>query len=292
MCRHVLIENGGISFYVEARASDRPFLMSNQLQGDTHMKNIKGFLIDLDGVFYIEDQVIPGGAETVTWLRDQNYPIRFLTNTTMYSRASLVAKLSRFGIQAEPGEMFSTAVVAAKWLAAKGVSRVQLLLPDDPQMDFDGFEITEQQPEVVVVGDMGERFNYDILNSAFLAVKAGAQLIALQKGRYWQKESGLAMDAGAFVAALEYATETEAELIGKPNRAYFDMALMDIELDPSQVVMIGDSLDADIGGARAVGMPTILVRTGQYVYDAHKTFPVQPDWIVDSIADLPGLLDG
>jgi len=256
------------------------------------MDNIQGFLIDLDGVFYIEDQTIPGGAETVTWLRDQNLPIRFLTNTTMYSRDTLVAKLARFGIQAESGEMFSTAVVAAKWLAAKGISRVQLLLPEDPQMDFAGFEITDDQPEVVVVGDLGAQFNFDILNSAFLAVKGGAQLIALQKGRYWQKENGLAMDAGAFVAALEYATETEAELIGKPNRAYFDIALMDIGLDPSRVAMIGDSLDADICGARAVGMPTILVRTGQYVYDAHKTFPVQPDWTIDSIADLPGLFGG
>jgi HAD superfamily hydrolase (TIGR01458 family) len=254
------------------------------------MKNVKGFLIDLDGVFYIEDQPLPGGAETVDWLRDQGLVFRFLTNTTMHSRDTLVAKLSRFGIQAEPGEMFSTAVVAAKWLAAKGVSRVQLLLPEDPQKDFAGFEITDNQPEVVVVGDLGQQFNFDILNSAFLAVKAGAQLIALQKGRYWQKKDGLAMDAGAFVAALEYATETAAELIGKPNRAYFEMALADLALEPSRVAMIGDSLDADIRGAQAVGMPTILVRTGQYVFDAQHPWPTQPDWTIDSIADLPGLI--
>ena len=261
-------------------------------QVNASIKNIQGFLIDLDGVFYIEDQTIPGGAETVNWLRDQGLPIRFLTNTTMYSRDSLVAKLSRFGIQAESGEMFSTAVVAAKWLADKGVSRVQLLLPEDPQQDFAGFEITDDQPEVVVVGDLGPAFTFDILNSAFLAVKAGAKLVALQKGRYWQKKSGLAMDAGAFVAALEYATETEAELIGKPNRAYFDMALMDIGLDPSEVAMIGDSIDADIIGAQALGMPTILVRTGQYVFDAQNAWPAQPDWTIDSIADLPGLFGG
>ena len=256
------------------------------------MKNIKGFLIDLDGVLYIEDETILGAVETVNWLRQQGYPFRFLTNTTMRSRDSLVAKLSRIGIQADPGEMFSTAVVAAKWLADKGVSRVQLLLTADAQKDFAGFEITESQPEVVVMGDLGEQFTFDILNSAFLAVKAGAKLVALQKGRYWQKKSGLAIDAGAFVVALEYATETEAELIGKPNRAYFDMALMDIGLDPSEVAMIGDSIDADIIGAQALGMPTILVRTGQYVFDAQTAWPAQPDWTIDSIADLPGLLGG
>jgi len=254
------------------------------------MKKIKGFLIDLDGVLYIEDHTIPGAVETVNWLREKGFPFRFLTNTTMHSRDSLVAKLSRFGVQAEPGEMFSTAVVAARWLAGKGVARVQLLLPEDAQKDFAGFEITDNQPQVVVVGDMGSAFTFDILNSAFLSVKAGARLVALQRGRYWQKNSGLAIDAGAFVAALEYATETEAELIGKPNRAYFDTALADIGLEPSQVVMIGDTIGTDIIGAQAVGMPTILVRTGQYVFDTQNPSPVQPDWTIDSIADLPGLL--
>ncbi len=256
------------------------------------MKNIKGFLIDLDGVIYIEDQTIAGAVEAVNWLRQQGFPFRFLTNTTMHSRDALVAKLSRFGIQAESGEMFSTAVVAAKWLAAKGVSRVQLLLPEDPQKDFADFEITDNQPEVVVVGDLGAQFNFDILNSAFLSVKAGAQLIALQRGRWWQTKSGLAMDAGAFVVALEYAAETEAELIGKPNRAYFEMALMDIGFEPASVAMIGDTVDTDIIGAVDVGMPTILVRTGNYAVDTPESLPVQPDWTLDSIADLPGLIGG
>jgi HAD superfamily hydrolase (TIGR01458 family) len=254
------------------------------------MKRFKGFLVDLDGVVYIEDQTIPGAVETVNWLRRQGFPIRFLTNTTMRSRDSLVEKLLRFGIQASPQEMFSTAVVAAKWLAERGVSRVQLLLTEDAQKDFAGFEITDSQPELVVVGDMGSAFNFDVLNSAFLSVKAGAQLIALQKSRYWRTKKGLAIDAGAFVAALEYATETEAALIGKPNRAYFDMALLDMGLVASQVAMIGDDIHTDIIGAQAVGMPTILVRTGKYAFDAQKPLPVQPDWTIDSIADLPELL--
>jgi len=167
---------------------------------------------------------------------------------------------------------------------------VQLLLTEDAQKDFAGFEITHRRPEVVVVGDLDSAFTFDILNSAFLAVKAGAQLVALQKGRCWLTKSGLAMDAGAFVASLEYATETEADLIGKPNRAYFEMALVDIGLDPSQVAMIGDDIYLDIIGAQAVGMPTILVRTGKYAFDVQNPMRVQSDWTIDSIADLPGLI--
>jgi len=255
------------------------------------MKPIKGFLIDLDGVVYIEDKTIPGAVETLNWLRGQGYPIRFLTNTTMRSRESLAAKLLRFGVHTEPGEMFSTAVIAARWLAEKGVARVQLLLTADARKDFAGFEITDTQPEAVVVGDMGAAFNYDVLNSAFLSVKAGARLIALQKSRYWQTQNGLAIDAGAFVAALEYAAETEAELIGKPNRPYFETALADIGLDAAQTAMIGDDIHTDIIGAQALGMPTILVRTGMYRYGAQNPLPVPPDWTIDSIADLPGLID-
>jgi len=254
------------------------------------MNNIKGFLIDLDGVIYIEDQAIPGAVGAVNWLRQPDFPGRFLTNTTMRSRDSLVEKLTRFGIQADPGEMFSTSVVAASWLADEGISRVQLLVTADGAEDFEGFEITDRNPEVVVVGDLGAGFTFDILNRAFLSVKAGALLVALQKGRWWQTKSGLAIDAGAFVAALEYATETKAELIGKPNRAYFEIALIDIGFEPSRVAMIGDTIDTDVIGAEAVGMPTILVRTGNYAIDALKSLPVQPDWRIDSIADLPGLL--
>lgn len=254
------------------------------------MNSLKGFLIDLDGVLYIEDQIVPGAAEAVNWLRLEGFHFRFLTNTTMKSRESLVYKLLQFNIRAKPKEIFSTAWVGARWLAEKGVSRVQLLLTEDARKDFAEFHITSDQPEAVVVGDMGSAFTFDVLNNAFLSVKAGAQLIALQKNRFWQTKSGLMLDAGAFVAALEYATETEATLVGKPNRAYFDMALRDLGLLPSQVAMIGDDIHTDIKGAQAVGVKTILVRTGKFRFDRDLHSDMQSDWTLDSIANLPGFL--
>lgn len=251
------------------------------------MDTINGFLIDLDGVLYIDKRVIPGAVETMGWLRRQEFPLRFLTNTTMRSRRSLVRKLRGLGLQAEPHEMFSTAVVAARWLKTQGISRVHLMLTEDAQLDFAGFQITTSHPDAVVVGDMGQDFNYEILNEAFLSVKGGARLIALQKNRFWVTENGLALDAGAFVAALEYATEREAELVGKPNRAYFRMALEDMGIPPSQVAMVGDDLEADIKGAQTVGLKTILVKTGKFQCDAGSSLPVQPDLIIATIADLP-----
>ena len=255
------------------------------------MKSLKGLLVDLDGVLYIEEKLIPGAVETMDWLRDRGYPLRFLTNTTMRSRFSLVEKLRGFGIPAEAQEMFSTCVVAAHWLKAQGVNKVHLLLPRASQEDFADLQVTDDRPEAVVVGDLGSDFSFDVLNHAFRLIRDGARLIALQKNRFWQRQDGLAMDVGAFVAALEYATDTEATVIGKPNRAYFEMALQDLALPASEVAMIGDDIDTDILGGKAVGLKTILVKTGKYAFDEVEKVDCQPDWTLESIADLPVLLE-
>ena len=253
--------------------------------------SVKGFLIDLDGVLYIEETSIPGAPDAVNWLRNRGYPFRFLTNTTIKSRDELVQKLNLFGLEAKPEEVFSTCVVAAKWLAKHEISRVQLLIPENAQVDFGGFEITDDRPDAVVVGDLGRGFSYDVLNNAFLAIRHGARLVALQKNRFWRTEKGPALDVGPWVAALEYAAETEATVVGKPNPSYFETALEDLGLPASEVAMIGDDIHTDIVGAQLVGTKTILVKTGKYEFDRGKPQDIRPDWILDSIADLPAFLE-
>lgn len=254
------------------------------------MNNLEGFLIDLDGVLYIEGKVIAGATHTLNWLREHGFPFRFLTNTTRRSRRSLVNKLKKMGVQTDVTEMFSTCVVAARWLNQQGIQRIHLLLPKDAQEDFLDFELTDENPEAVVVGDLGRDFDFDVLNKAFRLIKQGAQLIGLQKNRFWQTLDGLAMDAGAFVVALEYAAETEATIIGKPSRAYFEMAQQDLGLPASTVAMIGDDVYTDIVGGHAAGLKTILVKTGKYQFDDLAKVEVNPDWIIESIAGLPKLL--
>ncbi|MFQ6112714.1 MAG: HAD-IIA family hydrolase, partial [bacterium] len=124
----------------------------------------------------------------------------------------------------------------------------------------------------------------------FRLIKGGAQLIGLQKNRFWHTLNGLSMDAGAFVVALEYAAETEATIIGKPNRAYFEMAVQDLGLPASNVAMIGDDIYTDILGGQAAGLRTILVKTGKYQFDDLSKVDVKPDWIIESIACLPTML--
>ena len=128
--------------------------------------------------------------------------------------------------------------------------------------DFDGLDLHE--PNAVVVGDAGEHFSYAGLNRAFRLLQAGAPLLALGRNRYFKEADGLSLDAGPFVAALEYAAGVSAELLGKPAPALFAQALRALGCNPDQAVMIGDDVEADVNGALAAGLGGILVRTGKY----------------------------
>lgn len=243
-----------------------------------------GFLIDIDGVVLSGDELVPGADATVAWLRQREHPFRFLTNTSRKPRRAVVESLTAAGLDVESEEVISTTVVAAEWLHAHGLTRVHFLVTEETLEDFEGFEVTESSPQAVVVGDMGRRLTIDALNRAFVSLHEGAELVALQKNRYWSTEDGLVMDAGAFVAALEYTSRCEATVIGKPSRTYFDAALEPLGLAAGEVFMIGDDVETDIAGAKNAGLRTILVETGKY--EGGPTDP-EPDHVLGSIADLP-----
>jgi HAD superfamily hydrolase (TIGR01458 family) len=116
--------------------------------------------------------------------------------------------------------------------------------------------------------------------------------VCLHKNKWWQTSRGPLLDSGAFVAGLEYAAGVEAEIVGKPTPAYFEAALAEVEAAPAEAVMVGDDVEADIGGAKAIGMRGVLVRTGKFRPAALKEAEPQPDAVVDSIADLPAYLNG
>lgn len=114
----------------------------------------------------------------------------------------------------------------------------------------------------------------------------GAELIALHKNKFWQTQTGLRMDIGAFVAGLEYVTGKPATVIGKPAGAFFQMALQPLGLPVSHVAMVGDDIDSDVGGAQQVGLVGVLVKTGKYREDYVANSLVRPDMLIDSVADL------
>ena len=153
--------------------------------------------------------------------------------------------------------------------------------------------VTDDDPEGVLVGDLGSAFTFDRLNSAFRSLQGGARLVAIHRNRFWLPESGPTLDAGPFVAALEFATGVEATLVGKPSAAFFRTAAEQAGVDLQGLAVVGDDVESDVRGAKAAGLVAVQVRTGKFDAERNAGLPdeQQPDHIIDSILDLPSLLN-
>ena len=247
-------------------------------------------LIDLDGVLYVEHEPIDGSIDAVKRLRARGIGLRFVTNTTAHSRDRTLAKLDRLGFSVAEHELVTPAALALRYCRQRGHRRVALVMNEEVKRDFAELEEADEGAQAVIVGDLGSAFGYDVLNHAFRCVMEGAELIALQKNRYWLRADGLSLDVGPFVAAIEYATRREAYVVGKPARGFFEQALEDLQVDPVAAAMVGDDIESDIGGALQAGLQAILVRTGKYREERVTESGIQPTAVVDSIADVPELL--
>jgi HAD superfamily hydrolase (TIGR01458 family) len=254
------------------------------------LEGIEGLLLDLSGVLYVQDEAVPGAADALAKLRDGGIPLRLVTNTTMRPRRSILERLQRLGIEAEPSELLTPATLAVRRCEEAGYESVSLVVLDELREDLDGLEEGEGSVDAVIVGDLGEGWGYGILNRAFRQLMDGAELIALQKNRYWETAEGLSLDAGPFVSALEYATGREAEVVGKPSDSFFALALSELGVRADRAAMVGDDVEADVGGAMDAGLAGILVRTGKYREDLVRKSGIEPTATVDSIADVPDLL--
>jgi HAD superfamily hydrolase (TIGR01458 family) len=249
----------------------------------------RAVLLDLDGVLYVEGRPLPRAAGAVEELRAAGLALRFVTNTTAHSRRATLEKLRRLGFAVEEDELVTPAVLALQHCRDRGHTSAALLVRDELKGEFGELE-ESGEPNAVIVGDLGERFDYGVLNRAFRQLLAGAELIALQKNRYWLRDDGLCLDVGPFVAALEYAAGCEALVVGKPAGAFFDHVLDGLGVPAGAAVMVGDDIESDIGGALRAGLAAVLVRTGKYREEAVAASGIEPTAIVDSAADLPALL--
>jgi HAD superfamily hydrolase (TIGR01458 family) len=168
---------------------------------------------------------------------------------------------------------------------------IDLVVPDNEmEEDFIDFDLHAENPQAIVLGDMGNLFTFDLLNALFKKILNGAEIVAMHKNKYWHSGNGLTLDLGAFVTALEFATEKEAVVIGKPNPHLFQLAVKPWGLSFQSIYMVGDDIGGDIGGANNVGMQSILVKTGKYREESLKRSEITPDFIINSVADLPELL--
>jgi HAD superfamily hydrolase (TIGR01458 family) len=250
----------------------------------------EGLLLDLNGVFYEGNQVLPGAPEFLQFIEKSKIPALFLTNTSTARPETLAKQLLSMGLPISADKIYSPAGAALAFLKDRPQARLHLLLSEDMKKEFKNFEQSHANPDYIVIGDIGERWNYAILNQTFEMLIFGAEILALHKGRYWQTENKLRLDIGAFVAGLEYASGKDAIVLGKPSAAFYAGALARLGLGAHQVLMVGDDIHSDIAGAHQAGIGGCLVKSGKYRDNLVKLSGIVPDCTIDSIADLPALL--
>jgi HAD superfamily hydrolase (TIGR01458 family) len=251
---------------------------------------IETVLLDLDGTLYVGSQVVPGAPEAVRWLRARGLTVRFCTNTDSIAPAALADRLAGRGFEASEEELVTPVAVAQRLFASASPVRVLAVAAEGVRQLLSRFLVGPDAPAThVLVADPSYGASYDELDAAFRALRAGAELVATQVNRIAVRDDGEHLDTGGWMRLLEYATGASARVLGKPSPEFFTAPLEVLGRGPDTAPVVGDDLAADIGGGRSVGAATVLVRSGKG--DRPQTdAEAEPDAVVDSLADLPGLL--
>ena len=249
----------------------------------------KAFLIDLDGTLYFKGEPCPGAIETVNYLRQEGYQLRFLTNTTAKTPKMLHEQMQALGFDIYENEIFNATYACLLYLRTQPDVRCHFMVDDAVKAFFKEIPIDDNAPDFVVVGDYGEGFDFHALNHAFRLLMDGSELIALQKGLYWFSSEGIFLDCGAFVTLLETAAGKTAKIMGKPSETFFEIALDSLQLSPSEAIVVGDDITSDILGAQTMEMRSILVKTGKFKPSQLENPVAEPTWMLENISELPQL---
>ena len=218
-------------------------------------------LLDLSGVLYDGDDLVPGALEAVKRAQRSELEVRFVTNTSQKTRASLLQHLRSLGFDLEQAQLFTAVDAARQWLQQREL-RPFCIVHENICGEFDDFE--QREPNAVVIADAADGFNYANLNRAFQLCLEGAPLLGVGYNRYFKSGAEVLMDAGAFIVAVEFAAGVKATIVGKPSSEFFHQVLASTSSTPSHARMVGDDVFGDVEGALHAGLCACLVRTGKY----------------------------
>jgi HAD superfamily hydrolase (TIGR01458 family) len=219
-------------------------------------------LIDLDGVLRIGSKPAPDAGELLNFIKENKIPALILSNSSLKTGSDIIKYLQSHSIDFNIHAV--TSVDVAKDYVDKNFKRISVYCIDTIKEVFREY-LDDEKPEAVLIGDIGDKWNFSIMNEIFRKVLNGAELIALHKNKFWKPDGiNYSLDAGAFVNAIEYAASKEALLIGKPSPVYFKAALNRLGVNPGDnFFMIGDDIENDIYPVHKLGGKGILVYTGK-----------------------------
>ncbi len=247
-----------------------------------------GFLIDMDGVIYRGNQLIPGADRFIAELLTRNIPFLFLTNNSQRTRRDVAVKLRRLGIDVSDDHIFTCAMATARFLAAQKPHGTAYVIGEGGllhALHHNGYSVVDHDPDYVVVGE-GRAFNFEMVEAAVRMIEQGAKLVATNPDPNCPTAHGLRPGCGAIVAMLETATGRKAFSVGKPSPVMMRMARKQLGLETAQTTMIGDTMETDILGGVQLGYRTILVLSGGTREEDLASFAFRPDMVANSVADL------
>ena len=247
-----------------------------------------GYLIDMDGVIYRGNQVIPGAQRFIADLNEHGIPFRFLTNNSQRSRLDVSTKLQRLGFEVQAQHVLTCAVATARFLKQQKPYGTAFVIGESglaTALHESGYAIVDRDPDYVVVGE-GRTLNFEMVEAALRMIVGGAKLVATNLDQNCPTEHGLRPGCGAIVAMLEAAAGVKAFSVGKPSPVMLRAARKEIGLTTEQTIVIGDTMETDILGGVQLGFHTVLVLSGGTRAEDLSRYPYRPEIVVESIGDL------
>lgn len=253
-----------------------------------HIRNKKGFIIDMDGVVYHENKLIPGAKEMVAWLQKEGKEFLFLTNSSDKTPKDLKYKLSSFGIHVEEKNFYTSALSTANFISKQKPHGTAYVIGDAGILNAlynEGYTITDIRPDYVVVGET-KNYNIDRMEKAINLVRNGAKLIGTNCDLLDKSVTGFLPACGTLVAPIVLATGVDAYFVGKPNPLIMRLALSRLGTHRHETVIIGDRMDTDIIAGVESEIDTVLVLSGVTSPAELHHFAYNPAFILDSLADI------
>ena len=248
----------------------------------------KGFIIDMDGVIYKGNKVLPGVREFIEWLQREEKQYLFLTNNSGMTPMELRQKLLRMGLDVTEDHFYTSALATAAFLKTQAPGCSAYVIGEAGLLNalYDaGITMNDVNPEYVVVGE-GKTYSFDTITKAVNLVKNGAKLIGANSDVSGPIEHGIAPACKALTTPIEMATGKTAYYCGKPNPLMMRTGLRMLGCHSEDSVIIGDRMDTDIIAGTECGASTVLVLSGVSDIDTPKQYAYQPTMILDGVGDI------
>jgi NagD protein len=251
-------------------------------------REIRSWLMDMDGVLVREEHAIPGAADFINALRESGTPFLLLTNNSIYTRRDLAARLRTSGLEVPEESIWTSALATAGFLQDQRPNGTAFVIGETgltTALHESGYTLTERNPEYVVLGET-RTYSFERITQAIRLVANGARFIATNPDPTGPTAQGPLPATGSVAALISHATGHEPYFVGKPNPLMMRSALNAIDAHSETTAMVGDRMDTDVVSGLEAGLETILVLTGVTSREEAERFPYRASRVVESVADL------